>query len=132
MSAIDGKIECDRCAKDLGAGSLYDCVVVSRINFQTGGVENLHLCIDKKVTEDGTVEEVAGCGQEVIDPELTARRKRLKAEERARKAAERDAAAAGSDEPGSGGSSGGDSGKPRRKSSRGKGDGTTRAKKNKG
>lgn len=89
MSALVDKIECDRCGKDLGNGALDKCVVISRADFSTGLVENIHLCIEREQTEDGTVKEVKGCAAEVVFPELKHYTKRLKALEAERRKAER-------------------------------------------
>jgi hypothetical protein len=123
MTSSNGHFECARCGKDLGNGSLGGCVVVSRLNFTSGLVENLHLCITVERKEDGTVKEVSGCGHSVIDPELGAWYKKVRAAEREQRSANR---ANGS---GSKRAAERDSGDARGKASRRKGDGSAGAQK---
>ena len=58
MTTLNSKFLCDGCGKDLNNGSLMHCIVVSRMDMETGMVENLHFCI--------TEEKTKGCAEKLL------------------------------------------------------------------
>ena len=90
MSMVDGKMLCDRCGTDVQSGDVWHCAIISRLDFETGHVENLHLCLRGEQGPDGKFSEVEGCAVEVLDAKALADyTKRKRADEKQARAERR-------------------------------------------
>lgn len=101
MSVINEKFVCDGCGADVGNGGVDRCAIVSRIDLETGHVENLHLCMTGKWGPDGKLEDQGGCSVEILnDKALTHYSTKLRKKLRAKfapKRGDRSGSARGSD-----------------------------------
>lgn len=67
MQNADGTV-CDKCKVDCGNGTLYQCMVVSRLNVEDGIVENFHFCEDVRDDEGKVTRK--GCAPTIMKAAL--------------------------------------------------------------